>query len=364
MSLFKKVFSSKEEPINTNADFWNWFKQNEKKFYHVVKSQGDIEKDFFDAMAPKLAQLGEGYFFLTGMYDDETAELILTPDGAVEKMAMVEDLVHAAPTLQGWRFTAFKPSGDIDGMNIHMQDLVFSKDNIFFYSNDHTEYPDEIDITLVYKDFTPRNEKLIKQGLFIYLDNMLGEWDSVTLLDNVNIVPPAEAEKELVPISKLKDFLVWRQKEFIEKYDAVRYDTEKDEYSLMKAELEDGKEIIVAVNTDLLDWDATPSHPWILTITITYEADEENGMPYEEEYKKMNELEDEMMQELKDSEGYLNIGRETGNGQRIMYWACKEFKQPSRVMYEIQKRYNEFFDLEFEIFKDKYWTVLDKYRQR
>ena len=30
MSLLKKLFGSKEEPVKNYADFWNWFVKNEK----------------------------------------------------------------------------------------------------------------------------------------------------------------------------------------------------------------------------------------------------------------------------------------------------------------------------------------------
>ena len=39
--------------------------------------------------------------------------------------------------------------------------------------------------------------------------------------------------KELIPISKLKDFLTWREKEFIEKYEGTRHNTENDSYALL-----------------------------------------------------------------------------------------------------------------------------------
>ena len=37
-----------------------------------------------------------------------------------------------------------------------------------------------------------------------------------------------------------RDFLTWRQKEFIEKYEGTWYFTEKDEHSIFQAEAVDG----------------------------------------------------------------------------------------------------------------------------
>lgn len=62
--------------------FWDWFLTKEKDFYDAVKNRGQesIEKDFFDHIAPRLSQINEGYYFLTGMSDDSTA------DGPVQLM--------------------------------------------------------------------------------------------------------------------------------------------------------------------------------------------------------------------------------------------------------------------------------------
>lgn len=84
MSLFKKIFEKEEAPIRSNKDFWDWFQTNERKFYDTVKSGKNIEKDFFRKLSPRLEELKEGYFYLTGMYDDNTAELVLTPDGRMK----------------------------------------------------------------------------------------------------------------------------------------------------------------------------------------------------------------------------------------------------------------------------------------
>ena len=75
---------------------------------------------------------------------------------------------------------------------------------------------------------TEENKKQILNGTYIFLDNFLGEIDFLNNIDNLTTVSKKEAKKELVPIEKLKDFLTWRQKEFIEKYEGVRYDTEKE----------------------------------------------------------------------------------------------------------------------------------------
>ncbi len=362
MSFLKNIFGKKDASIKSYSDFWNWFQNNEKTFFNVVKSNKDIEKGFFDKLSPKLAELKDGYFFLTGMYDDNTVELILTADGNTKNIVFVEELVEQAPKINGWKFTSLKPALDIENVAINMAGYKFDRDNLFFYSNDHTNYPDEIDISIIHSDLTEDNRKQIGTGIYIFLDNYLGELDFVNNIDNLKIIGKQEAKKELVPIEKLKDFLTWRQKEFIEKYDGVRYETQNDEHSILKAELESGNKLIAVVNTQLLNWDSKASHPWIAVITFRYDGQSNNGMPNEEDYQRLNEIEESILQQLADKDGYLYIGRQTASNEREIYFACKDFRKPSIVFFKIQQDNENKFEIEYDIYKDKYWQSFERFR--
>lgn len=327
----------------------------------MVKNHKNIEKGFFDKLSPKLAELKEGYFFLTGMYDDNTAELVLTADGNPKNIVFIEELVEQAPTINGWKFTALKPALDIENVAIEMAGYKFDNENLFFYSNDYSDYPDEIDITIIHKEQTEDNRQEIGNGTYIFLDNFLGELDFVNNIDNLSIIGRQEAKKELIPIAKLKDYLTWRQKEFIEKYDGVRYDTCDDEHSILEAEIESGNKLIAVINTQLLDWDSKASHPWIGVITFKYDGSNNSGMPNENDYQTLNEIEEGILKQLLDKDGYLYIGRQTANNERDIYFACKDFRKPAKVFFKTQQENNQ-FEIEYDIYKDKYWQSFERFR--
>ncbi len=364
MSFLKKIFSKKAEPIKSYSDFWNWFQANEKTFFQVVKTRKNIDTGFFDKLSTKLAELKDGYFFLTGMYDDNTVELIFTADGNLKNIVFVEELVEHAPIIAGWKFTALKPPIDIENIGIRMAGYNFSGDNLFFYSNDHAEYPDEVDISVIHTDMTEENKELIENGTYIFLDNYLGELNFLNNIDNIRIIGRQEAEKELVPIEKLKDFLTWRQKEFVEKYSDIRHNTEDDSYASIEAELDNGRPLIAIVNSTLLDWDSKASHPWILRVEINYNGNDNNGMPDKNTYEILNEFEDHVMLELKDFDGYLNIGRQTADNSREIYFACKDFRKPAKVMFQLKKTYSGRLNFEYHIYKDKYWQSFERFRPK
>ncbi len=362
MSFLKNLFGRKEKSTDSYEAFWSWFVENEKSFFKVVKEQGNISEAFFNKMSPKLEEIKEGFYFLTGMPDENTVELIFTPDGVIRNIVFVEELVEAAPKINGWKFVALKPAMDINNLGIKMGDYTFDSDSLSFYSKNHDFMPDEIDIIVAHKNFKEEDKAAITNGIYIFMDNYLGELNSVTNIDNMTVIGIEEAEEELIPISKLKDFLIWRQKEFIEKYDGIRYNTEKDEYASLEATLKNGNPLIAVVNTTLLKWDSKASHPWVMHIEIPYDGQRNNGFPEAEMFKFLNDVEEEMMKDLKDSEGYLNIGRQTADNAREIYLACKDFRLPSKVVYKIQNQYKDKIDLEYSIYKDKYWQSLDRFR--
>ena len=84
-------------------------------------------------------------------------------------------------------------------------------------------------------------------------------------------------------------------------------------------------------------------------------------MPDDETFKLLNEVEDKIMLELKDHEGYLYIGRQTANGEREIYFACKDFRKPSKVVSQIQENYSNEIEINYNIYLDKYWQSLDRF---
>ena len=355
MSFLKSLFGKKDAPITSYNDFWDWFLKHEKEFFKVVQNGENIDKGFFTKLGPKLDEIQEGIYFLTGMLNEQTAELILTPDGAIRNIFLVEGLVNAAPKIEGWKFTALKPASDIKDVSINMGGFKFNSDNLNFYPNLHNDYPDEIDLMIIYDDFVEDKKAMLTNGVYIFLDNFLGELHSITLIDNLKIIGRDDISEELIPIEKLKDYLIWREKEFIEKYEGVRHDTENDNYSSLEAKTEDGGIILAIVNSDILEWDKKASHPWVLSIEIPFNGSNNSGMPDNETYQLLNEIEDDIMLDLRDLDGYLNIGRETISNKREIYFACKEFRKPPKVLNSIIKKYKQTLDISYEIYKDKYW---------
>lgn len=368
MNFLKNILNKKEEPIQSYQDFWNWFRKNERDLFKVIKENRHVKENFFNIISPKLDELRDGYHFTAGMSGNDIVRLTFTADGTIENIVFVEELVQAAPEIQGWKIVALKQPVDeefldINTVAINMGGYTFDTSNLSFYAIEYPAYPDEIDITVVHhNDFDEEAASTISGGAAIFLEHYLGELKFATALDNMTVVGKSEAEKELVPILKLRDFLIWREKEFIEKYEGLRHSTDNDEYSGFEAETEDGKPVIAFINTDLLAWDSKASHPWIAIIEINYNGVEGSGLPDEETLRQLEDIENNITEQLRDFGGYLNIGRETSNNVRAIFFACKDFRKPSKVFDEIQHTFSDSFEISFGIFKDKYWKSFSRFQ--
>jgi len=362
MSNARKKFTKKEEPIRNNSDFWKWFEANQKDFHQAVKVRDHIERDFFERLSPKLAKLKDGYFFLAGMLNETTAELILTADGNPKNISFVEDLVAEAPDMEGWKITGLKPPADIKDFCIQLGGYKFDEENLSFYPDDSPDFPDEINLTIAHREWNEKDQKEITVGVYVFLDNYLGEIDAITKIDSVNVIRRSDAEKELIPIGKLKDFLNWREKEFVEKYEGSRHDTENDEHSILEGDSESGNRYLAVVNNFLLNWDRKASHPWIAALTIRYDGRKTNGMPSRGDNEKLAQIENYLLEELKAKDGYLHFGRRTADGERENYFACKDFRKPSKVFFEIEKKFGKLFSVEYDIYRDKYWQSFEHFR--
>jgi hypothetical protein len=359
LNKIRTMFSDDRKRVTPYEDFWNWFKGREKEFHRVIKLSFNVDGNFFVPLGERLNRIRHGYAFEVCMNHDDVAELVLTAEGKIKNIVFVEDLVAAAPVIKGWTFVASKQAGDATG-SVSIGGFDFNCDNLFFYADEQPSYPDCINLTVIHDDYTMENDEQMVMGIYLFLDSYLGEVRSVTVIDYVNVTGRAQAEKELIPIGKLKDFIEWREKEFVERYDGIMYDRVNDNFSVLGGHTVDGQFLMISVNMGLLNWEGTVSHPFILKFVFDYEG-EENGLPASELMTFMDDVEDDLTDSLP-GDGCLNVGRETGANKRIVYYACRDFREPARVAEQVSERYGRAIETSWDIYKDKYWQSLESFK--
>lgn len=345
------------------AKFWQWFQKHQKGFHRIIveMNRDTIEGELFDKLSSELESVHHGIFFLAGMFDAETAELIFSPNGIVSNIVYIEELIASAPQIEGWRFTALKPGSNRTKFNIEMHSYEFGTETLSFYFNDNDQFPDSTDLMITHDQYNEEQKSEFLQAIYIFLDNYLGEYNTVAKIDSVTAIAKQDAEKELIPIERLKNILILKNSE-ISRLDKVIYThSDDDQYVSLEGRSQEGLPLVAILNRTLLDWDQKASHPWMVIIEIPYDGKNTNGMPSSDDYDLLDTIEQDMLDELKDMDGYLNIGRETGDSLRTMFFVCKDFRKPSKVTDQIVNKYKHHFEIEVSIFKDKYWRSLSKF---
>ena len=218
------------------SEFWNWFEIYQHEFSIAIAADSNVEVDVVNKLASKLSELKHGIYPLVGMFDEDTAELIVCAHGNINNIYLIEDLIASSPKVDGWRFTALKSEMSIEDVSIRMSGYLFDKNNLRFYPDEDPIYPDEIDLVIVYDNYQEPDKSIINSAVNIFLDNYLGELDFLTNIDYLRIKSPEDSNKELISISKLKDYLRWREKEFVEKYKDSVYDSTDDQFALFESQ--------------------------------------------------------------------------------------------------------------------------------
>jgi hypothetical protein len=246
--------------VMSYENFWRWFQQEDRLHF---KNDEVFEKILFNELAEKLGEIKEGLSFHINMRDDDNStELVVSANGEVKNIVFAEELVNCAPKIHGWKFTAMEPETEPENIYCVSGRYLFDQETLFFYSTEDTKYPDNIDISIVHR-YEEKDGQSLAHSVHTFLDHYLGELNRLTRFDHIVVRGKDRAEKELVPITKLRHFLIWREKEFLEKYEGTWYNTKNDDYIILNSKLENGKPLVAYVNEALLEWDCKASHPWI-----------------------------------------------------------------------------------------------------
>ena len=361
------MLNTTDQQIDNQRDpiqaFWDWFAENSDEFFQIIQSHDQVEERLITKLGAQLNALHPSLYFLVGLEDDGKAHLYITPEGVVQHVAYAEKMVAAAPELPNWTFKALKPGTKKLEFEIRTEGLTFGKNNLQFYPIVNPNFPDKIDLMFVYDSFHPESYQEILNGTFLFLDSFLGEEVMINTVDHIEVRGPGADIEELIPLEKLPDYLNWREKEFVEKYQEITYDPTDDSYTGFEGTTQEDMPIISTINTTVLNWDHKASHPWILVIMNEYIPANESGFPDADNFDLMVSVEEKIEERLMQRPGFIFLGTETVNGIREAFFACRDFRYASEVMDEFIEAYADKLNMRMEFFKDRYWQSFEKYRQ-
>ncbi|NUN71394.1 MAG: hypothetical protein HUU02_16985 [Bacteroidetes bacterium] len=161
--------------------FWDWFLRNQRSLFHFEKDQETV----FRELAATMARVDGHLRFEFGPVTDGKREFVISAGGIKDAFPAVLSLASAAPPLDLWTVTPFRPrrtdisSVQIGPFTVDPKDVMFT-----MTPNDHM-----VDITLYFGATMHYDRELHGHIGFLLLDESLGEFDVEMLVGMVDFVP-------------------------------------------------------------------------------------------------------------------------------------------------------------------------------
>lgn len=358
--LFKKNKGDSSVAQNPIRTFWGWFLLNESKFVKRLQLDREQTPEVLDEILGQVQLYHPSVYGLMGFCDDGKLEFVFTADGVVKNIVFIEDLLAEAPKLDHWLFTCLKPQYGSYDFSINYYDFIFDKDRLKFFSKIDDRYPDEICITLTHPDYTKEEDyNVILNGSLIFLDNCLGELNTACRIDYFDLVAEGDVDgKDLIPIEKLESYLVWREKEYLQKYEEVSFEIPKENYALLEGSQEDTP-VIAVVNQGWADWPYKPIFSWLIRVSIKFEGNAE-GLPNKEQLETIQTLEDKVIDGIDPAKTCV-VGRVTSANTSTIYLYANEYKDCSRTIFGILNTFDTEMEIDYFMSKDKYWAAVERF---
>lgn len=352
----------KTSGVDTKQAFWQWFTANEKRLTCIDTSDTAKAGKFIEELIENIKPFNPWLKALAGPHGDGRHELIITSDGDIALFCKAEELVAAAPEIKGWLFTPHKPPMGPENIRIMMFGKEFSSDTLHFYAHVNELYPDEVSIILTHPEYSIEDDQQFQAAAMIYLENTLGEVNTATKIDWYEMGPPPQPENgiELIPMSKLNDYLTWREKEFVEKTESFRKQRPPENFSVIEGTDTEGKLLFATIDAAFQNWEYRSAYPWLLQVDITYEPNA-SGLPDKKQMEEMQAIEDEITAVLPQDDSIYFLGHKTHNNIRSIFFYCSNFNAHSKILHRYVEQSKWNYEVMFFIRKDKYWRTVEQF---
>ena len=189
-------------------EFWNWFIQHETELFAFDPAQ-EIERErLFDKLASELQKVDPDLTFEFGPKESRR-EFVISAGGMKRAFPAVASLVDAAPRLERWQVTAFRPRRPVSDV-VQFRDKRVDPKDVQFSLLDNGK------IAGIYL-FVPgfrEDDADLKQIGYLLLDETLGEYDVESRLGLIKMLPPDARTNgdrySLAELPRLFDQLVTR----------------------------------------------------------------------------------------------------------------------------------------------------------
>lgn len=171
LNFFKRKGTSK----TPEEKFWNWFDENKAK---IEKFMDSDQRNFsiYNKLTTEIQKYNAALFPELTKTEDDKYVLIITPDSIKEGVEPTKKLVAECPIIDNWIVVKFRqPSDEII---LNFKGLEYPPTDIEILPQIDYER-DVVDINIFVRNMN-KDEGLYQSLAFLYLDHILGEFNSIT----------------------------------------------------------------------------------------------------------------------------------------------------------------------------------------
>src|SRR5260370_9244721 len=183
--------------------FWEWYVRVAPRFYQVI--QAGKCSTLAEEGGGKVDELIPGFAWVFGPGEnDQGQSFTLSGEGNVHRQLLAIYWLAQAPKLQGWTFYAARQRASIKGQRLEGGGRKF--DPIEFWVTPCVNRNEEkVDITVWHPVFTSMEERERWSVLFLFLDEVLGEYGTQQWIGEIKLEPKRLADS--IPLEELGEFL-------------------------------------------------------------------------------------------------------------------------------------------------------------
>lgn len=163
--------------------FWEWFLLRSDYIYEMLES--DTENIALEIKENLKMIHNDIEFEIPFDFNDGKRSLIISADGDIELFDLVIKLVESAPSVSKWDIIAFRPRLHQRNQVIDLDGITMDYNDVFFISKEENN---KLILDVYIKDFDGSDNRYVHL-YFLLLDSLIGEYDSVTLIDETRIYP-------------------------------------------------------------------------------------------------------------------------------------------------------------------------------
>lgn len=176
MSIFSCLKQKTQEEI-----FWMWFEKKSNQIFYFENNQDQV----FNSLAKKLQKINPDLTFEIGPIKNNKREFIISAGGIKSAFINVEKLYSKKPNLMNWEVIKFRPRRkEILTLKIDDKEIKPSELRYLFFKDDGSN---KIGLLLLINNFNSNEHNLYAHFSFLYLDQIIGEYDVETYLGGIEI---------------------------------------------------------------------------------------------------------------------------------------------------------------------------------